>query len=325
MTYLIFGSKGFVASNMINYLNKENKKFINITGNEFLTENNLSQILENIFYCFNQKNEFICNKLIDDFVKEFNILFPNTLINTALIPTGLCHKSKPSKTEMLKVNFYLPYIYALISIKLKVRKIIYISSAGIYSKITQPIDEKKLIFPENDYTFTKFLTELKIENYLLKHKEIKTKLFILRPTLIYGENTKGTFKLLEKMVIYGIPIPLKNNKIKKSLLSIKNLTKFVEKIYEYETINSKNIYKFLLTDDQQVTLEQIIFWISNIHGKKGRVLRLNAFCISCLRIIFPIYKLFNKLNSDLIYTKSKLPPELNISMPSYILKNSEEN
>ena len=50
---------------------------------------------------------------------------------------------------------------------------------------------------------TKYLTELKIEKFCQKNNDIKTKIIILRPTIIYGSITKGSFMMLEKLVKVG--------------------------------------------------------------------------------------------------------------------------
>ena len=82
--------------------------------------------------------------------------------------------------------------------------------------------------------------------------------------------------------------------------------------------------KFLLTDDEIVTLEQIIIWISRKYNVKPRIIKLNKFWIFCLKMIYPIYSIFNKLNSSLVYKKSKSNLEFQVKMHSKILKDLKE-
>lgn len=324
MTYLIFGSMGYVSSNLIKHLKKTKNDYVNLSIRGNYKKNSLNFKLNYIFNEYINNGEKSCDLMINEFVENFRERFPNKMIQISLVPTGYCHKLKPNKSRIVKYNFHLPYLYSLISLKLEARKLIYISSAGIFSKNIQPIENKHFINPKNDYLLTKYLTELKIENYLSNNKNIKTKLFILRPTIIYGKSTKGSFRLLEKMVEYNIPIPLKNNRTKKSLLYIDNLIRFIEKIYYCEKSDLEAVNKILVTDDQTVTIEQIINWLSKKYNKKARIIKFNKYLISILKIIFPIYSLFYKLNSDLTYKKSELDPKLHISMSSKILKDLNE-
>lgn len=321
MTYLIFGSKGYVASNLIEHLKEKQKNFINLSISGNYSNNYLNTTLNDIFNEFMKNGEKSCDLLINKFVEKFYEKLNNNLVQIAFIPTGYCHKFRSNKLNLVKYNFQLPYFYALISCKLKVKKLIYISSAGIFSKAIQPIENNYFINPQNEYLLTKYLTELKIENFVKKNNDIQTKIIILRPTIIYGSITKGSFMMLEKLVKLGIPILIKKNKSEKSLLHINNLIKFVEKIYDCEENDIGGINKFLLTDDQIVTLEQIITWIAYKNNKKVKVIKLNNFLIKCLKIIYPIYKLFKKLNANLVYKKSELNPNLHLSMTSKILED----
>lgn len=324
MTYLIFGSKGYVASNLIEHLQAKQKDFINLSIRGNSSNNYLNIFLNDIFNEYMKNGEQSCDLLINKFVEKFYEKFHNKLIQIAFVPTGYCHKFRSEKLKLIKFNFHLPYFYSLISFKLKVKKLIYISSAGIFSKDIQPIKNNYFINPQNQYLLTKYLTELKIENFIIKNNDIQTKIIILRPTIIYGSITKGSFMMLEKLVKYGIPILINKNQTQKSLLHINNLIKFVEKIDDCEEKDIGDINKFLLTDDQTVTLEQIITWIAYKNNKKVKLIKLNELLIRRLKIIYPIYKLFKKLNANLVYNKSKFNPKLEISMSSKILEDLNE-
>ena len=95
-------------------------------------------------------------------------------------------------------------------------------------------------------------------------------------------------------------------------------------LYYCEKNDLEAVNKILLTDDQTVTIEQIINWLSKKYNKKARIIKFNKYLISIMKIIYPIYSLFNKLNSNLIYKKSELNQKLHISMSSKILKDLNE-
>ena len=48
MTYLIFGNKGYVASNIINYLEKEQEELIKLSANSDYSNNSLNILLKKI-------------------------------------------------------------------------------------------------------------------------------------------------------------------------------------------------------------------------------------------------------------------------------------
>ena len=202
--------------------------------------------------------------------------------------------------------------------KLNSEKIIYLSSAGLYLNENQPISDKSPINPNNHYKLTKYLTELKIQNYLLKNPELQTSLFILRPTIIYGKSPRGSFGILEKIVKYGIPIPIHKHKDYKSMLYIGNLIKVIERIYNLELTVKRSINKLLLCDDEFISVEELLKWVAFKTNKKIKIFKINRFLSSLLKIIYPLNKIFFKLNSKHIYNKSQFPFELLPPMPSKI-------
>lgn len=318
MTYLIFGDKGYVASNIINYLKKKQEKYIKISANSDPHKNKLDILLKNIYLSLDNFDENSCHQNIDLFIEEFKTQYPKTLINLTLIPTGLCHKIRTPYSEMTKINFKLPFYYSLIAMKLNSKKIIYLSSAGLYLNAIQPITDNSPINTDSYYKVTKYLTELEIQNYLLKNPELKTSLFILRPTIIYGNSPKGSFGILEKIVNSGIPVPISKYKFYKSMLYIGNLIKVIERIYELELKEKRSINKILLCDDDFVSVEEILKWIGLKTNKKIKVIKLNRLLSSLIKKIYPLNKLFFKLNSKHIYNKSKIAFELLPPMPSKI-------
>ncbi len=168
--------------------------------------------------------------------------------------------SKGDYEYFYKINTDFPEKLILGAIDSKVKKFIYVSSAGVYGKGSKkPIDEKVSPQPVDNYEKTKFFGEKAV----LKYKN-KVDVIVLRPGWIYGPNDKRTLKLYKtintgKFFIAGkgdgkqTPIFV-NDFINAILLTIK------------KDIKSGEIFN--IAGDEQLTIEQMVKIIANILGKK---------------------------------------------------------
>ena len=173
----IFGSKGFIASNLIIYLKKNKYNFTAFDSND-VDLTNSQQCKEKL--------------------KKIN--FDNSNI---IFLSGL----RPNKNKELHymINNLLMIYNLNKSINLKnIRQFVYISSDAVYSKNLEYFSEETKPLPDTSYGFMHLMRE----NFL-KENISPGKLTILRPCAIYG--------LYETFFNYGINGFLNEVKTKKTI------------------------------------------------------------------------------------------------------------
>ena len=144
--------------------------------------------------------------------------------------------------------------------------------------------------PKTHYGKSKLLAE----NYILNQDLPEGKrVYILRPTMIYGVGNKGNLNLLYRMVDKGFPWPLGAFENQRSFCSIVNLCFVINEILMNESIPS-GIYN--LADDGSISTNQLIGLIAKSKNKKEIILRLPKKIILFLANIGDIFKL--PLNSE---------------------------
>ncbi len=206
MSFIILGSKGFVASSLKHFLKTKNEKFKSIGKKEidFLT-NKSSTKFKKILSRSNNVNLVITSaiapaKSIEDYDKNISML-----INI---------------TKEININ--------------SIRKIIYISSDAVYSDTKKKINEKSATNP----TTIHGMMHLHRENILKMLFE--KKLLIIRPTLLYGKkdthNGYGPNKFMRTALQKNPIVLFGKGEEKRDHLYIKDLVKLI-----YLSTKKKNL------------------------------------------------------------------------------------
>ena len=172
---LIFGSSGFIGSNLIDKISKKkNYTIIKVNRNKFLSLNlrkriNLFKKCDFIFHLANQNNEQIANS---DPIKDYK----NNINLTLKI------------LETMKNLTFKPYL-------------IYPSTVSLYktSNLVRKENSKKSII--SIYNAHKFFNE----NYIkLYYKKYKINYIILRISNVYGFNKKNKRGLLQNLIFSNL-------------------------------------------------------------------------------------------------------------------------
>ncbi len=176
------------------------------------------------------------------------------------------------------------------------------------------ISEDIMPNPTSDYGKSKLLAE----NYILNHQDKSKRIFILRPSLIYGPNNKGNLELLFKYINFGLPWFIGKIDNKRSFCSIENIDFIITKFINDKSIPS-GIYN--VCDNDCISTNKLIDIISQSINKK--VLKINL-PISLINLFCNFGDLFNlpinskslkKLTSNLTLDNSKLKKYLKNELP----------
>lgn len=271
MNILFFGPSSLAARDLSKEILKNNKVF-------FFTKNkkNINK-KKKIFY-------LSLNRNYKNLTRVTKIKFDYLFLFSSYVPKN---EKKSSWNKCYDINVQ-GYINLLSNFNFKIKKIIYISSCGMYQHDNNYHDEKSLVFPNNSYSFSKFIQENIVRIYCSTKK---IEFLSYRLGYVIGKNMykqRLVVKLLNQ----------KRNKINKKIYN-KNLnlnlihSKEISKIMLQTYQRAKGIYN--LTRKKMTPLN---LFVDCLKKKKNRIrIKINNYSSKKIREEFAITKdiNFNKI------------------------------
>ncbi|EOD00819.1 dTDP-glucose 4,6-dehydratase [Caldisalinibacter kiritimatiensis] len=202
---LITGGAGFIGSNFIKYLFKNNND-ISIINVDKLTYagnlKNLEEIKNNDNYTFIKED--ICNKTSMKYI--INFYKPNYIINFAA--ESHVDRSIESSEEFIKTNVLGIQALLECSLNSKINRFIQISTDEVYgSNETGFFNEKSVLKPNNPYAASKASADLLVQSF---HNTYGLPTIITRSSNNYGPHQHNE-KLIPKVItncLYRRKIPI---------------------------------------------------------------------------------------------------------------------
>lgn len=252
MKILITGVHGFVGSNLVKALSKDN----NIYGLDII-----SPLKEGIRFTFGWDN-------LDD----GQIPDVDAIIHLA----GKAHdtKNQAAADAYFKVNTELTkkvfdYFLAHESIK----KFVFFSTAkAAADKVDGILTEEVVPSPVGPYGESKIAAERYILDKLTDDSLPLTgkQVYIFRPCMIHGPGNKGNLNLLYNVVRKGIPWPLGAFENRRTFTSIENICFAVNGVLTKDV--PSGIYN--MSDDEALSTNELIEEICKSLGKKAHIWKL---------------------------------------------------
>jgi nucleoside-diphosphate-sugar epimerase len=208
---------------------------------------------------------------------------------------GIAHvSSDPEKEELYyKVNRDLTIEAALKAKQERVKQFIFLSSIIVYgdsSSDERVIDKDTVPIPSNFYGNSKLQAEEGIKP--LNSDEFKV--VIVRPPMIYGENSKGNYPKLAKLA-KKLPIfPQIDNQ--RSMLHIDNLCEFLRLM-----IDNEEHGLFFPQNKEYVKTSELVKLIAEAYGKR---IILTSLFNPVIKVLGMKVGLINKVFGNLTYEKS---------------------
>ena len=245
MKSLITGVHGFVGSNLVVYLAKDNE----IYGLDIIAP---------------EKRGVVKTYSWDDLDAS---IVPN--VDAIIHLAGKAHdtKNQSAADVYFKVNTELTkkiYDYYL---KSKAKKFIFFSTAkAAADKVEGILTEDVDPTPVGPYGESKIAAEKYIQEHLSDDKQV----YILRPCMIHGPGNKGNLNLLYGVVKKGIPWPLGAFKNRRTFTSIDNLCFVIGGLLTKDV--PTGIYN--MGDDEALSTNELIEEICKSLGKKAHIWKL---------------------------------------------------
>lgn len=151
-----------------------------------------------------------------------------------------------------------------------INKIIFTSSVAVYGFAPPGTSEDGKINPFNEYGRTKFDAEKVFQAWYSEDKSNRS-LFIIRPTVIFGEGNRGNVYNLLKQVSSGRFIMIGNGENKKSMAYIANVVAFLEACI----VSKQKFGLFNYVDTPDISVNELVILLRELLlAKKGVGIRL---------------------------------------------------
>ena len=280
MKAIVTGSSGFIGSRLCYYLRQQGHSVIKVSRTAKL----------------NSQTDLICDL-------ETNKLNDGTMsgVNTIFHLAGYAHDlSNPEKSrkKYIKLNIDATKNLAIQASKEGVKTFIFVSSVKAGSSdATKDDSEEK---PEGIYGETKRKAELELIE-LSKHTDMK--IFIIRPSLVYGPEIKGNLLSMKRAIQAGWFPPLPKIKNVRSMIHVDDLVRAILLVKE-KGIDGE-IYN--VTDGKDYSTTEIYETLYELIKKDPPKLRLPLFVLNLLSFIpGKINQTVSKLVGDERYSSSKI-------------------
>jgi len=255
MKILITGVHGFVGSNLVKALSKDNT----IYGLDII-----DPIKEGVKFTFKW----------DDLEKEGIVPEMDAIIHLA----GKAHdtKNQAAADVYFKVNRDLTIkMFDYFCAHPNIKKFVFFSTAkAAADKVDGILTEDVIPSPVGPYGESKIAAERyildKLETWNLKPETPAKQVYIFRPCMIHGPGNKGNLNLLYNVVKKGIPWPLGAFDNRRTFTSVENICFAVNGVLTKEV--PSGIYN--MGDDEALSTNELIEEICESLGKNAHIWKL---------------------------------------------------
>lgn len=184
----------------------------------------------------------------------------DTLVHLAARVHVLHDAGADPRAQFWRSNVTLTQIAALAAQQARVKRFIFVSSAGVLGATSPPagFSEDAAPCPHNAYTASK----LAAEQWLTSTVDPRMGLVVLRPPLVYGAGAPGNFMRLLHLALKGWPLPLGALRAPRSLLAVRNLVDLLVKLAS----DASPVRATMLVADREVTCVSDLYQTVALHA-----------------------------------------------------------
>ena len=302
MKFAVTGASGFVASNFLEFLNKN--CFDNV---------GLSRVLPSA------SSSSSARTIPVDYQNPVSLESALAGVDVVVHLAGMAHKKLPSynsKTLLYDANVDCLKRICLASLNQGVHKIIYVSSIGVLGSCTNglPLNDFSILKPHNQYCESKLEAELFLTTYAPLHS---IDYVILRPPLVYGRNCPGNLAKLINFIKFSPIIPFDHLVNRRSYISVDNL---VEAIFVSAFSSAASNGSYVLSDGVDLPLRSVILALFEGLGKpNSRLVGCDPDLLAWFCKLLGKKSIFDQLSSELLVDSSRFQRIANWVPPVHTL------
>jgi UDP-glucose 4-epimerase len=215
-------------------------------------------------------------------------------------------RSSNALNDYRRVNVEGTRRMAEAAIQTGVRRIVYISTIKVNGEFTsdKPFTEFDVPSPGDAYSLSKWEAE-----QVLKGFSDRLEITIIRPPLVYGQGAKGNLLYLMKSIEKGYPLPFRNIRNKRSLISLDNFADaIIAAVFKDESAGNT----FLVSDGDDISTPDLIGRIAASMGKKNRLVNYPEKTMAVVSNLVPqIRPLLQRLTGSLVIDSGSFRNKLN--------------
>lgn len=301
MKVLVTGANGFVGTALCDALIRDGH---NVLGTVRQSSDNLLQRTNIKYLSLGEIDEFT------DWSAALNGV--EVVIHVAARAHVMQDSTLNSLAEFRKINSQGTEHLARSAAQSGVKRFVFISSIKVNGEETQgckKFTEEDERSPRDSYSVSKSEAELALQ---LVAKETGLEVTIIRPPLVYGPNVKANFLNLLYWIDYGIPLPVKLIKNKRSLIFIGNL---VDALITCATHPEAANKIYLVSDGEDVSTRQLICYIAGALNRQDRVFSFPVTLMHILAKLVGKLAEIDRLTQSLVVDNSKIQRELGWQPP----------
>lgn len=296
MNICITGANGYIGNHLINFLNglPENHSLLGISRYPL--------------QCNIQSKITPSPSDLSSWTNIFNGF--DTVVH---LSGAIKEPSNATENSLYDINVLQAETVSKAAVAAGVKRLIYISSIAIYGNMSAtPILQSSKPNPKTEYAKSKLIAEEKIQEIASK-EEIE--LVIIRPPMVYGPNSKGSFKRVKKYMAKGYPIPFKNIKNLRSFIYIENLTSFIYSCISNEKLNNE---VFNISDGEDISTSDLFKLAYELESKTAIEIPMPNILIKLILVAIRrerLYEqLFRSMQIDISYAchKTGWKPEFSV-------------
>jgi UDP-glucose 4-epimerase len=185
---------------------------------------------------------------------------------------GMVHVMR-SDTANLKGEFHRINVDGTVNVataaaKQGVRRFVFVSSIKVNGESTmgKPFTEGDVPVPQDPYAVSKWEAEEELRRISV---ETGLDVTIIRPPLVYGPGVRANFLRLLGLVRSGIPLPLPDNKNRRSLIGVENIADCLARCVMHPGAANQT---FVISDGEDVSTRELVSRLGLLLGRPVRFL-----------------------------------------------------
>ncbi len=243
MKVLVTGGSGFIGTNLVNDLLAEGHKVL----------------------IYDKKK----SKRYPDITVVADVRDKERLADSMNGVDAVCHLAAEHHDDVRPISLYYDVnvgsaeniVYGLE--KHGIKSLVFTSTVSVYGLEAGESHEESPINPFNDYGKSKYQSENIFTDWAKAAAD--RDLFIVRPTVVFGEGNVGNVSVLLKQLKSSKFVMVGNGKNRKSMSYVGNVSKFLAMLVENPPESGVNIYNY--SDKPDLDMENLIHLVQSGYGK----------------------------------------------------------